>query len=165
MHTCMTYTTQKSPWGKTFKYFQHLLLFSCWVMSDSLHPHGLLHSRLPCPSLSPAVCSNSYPLSWWCYLAISSSATLYSSCLQSFPASGSFPMSQLSASGGQSTGTSASVSVLLMNIQVLISFRTDWYIYFKILWSSITRGKSLCLWKYILFHTRVPNLRGEMGIK
>ena len=127
--------------------------------------HGLQHTRLPCPSLSPAVCSNSYPLSWWCCLAISSSAALCSSFLQSFPASRSFPMSQLSASGSQSTGTSASVSVLLMNIQVLISFRTDWNIYFKILWSSITRGKSLCLWKYTLFHTRVPNLREEKGIK
>ena len=86
-------------------------------MSDSLKPHGLQHIRFPCPLLSPGVCSNSYPLSWWCYLTISSSAALFSSCLQSFPALGSSPMSQLFASGGQSTGTSASASVLPMNIQ------------------------------------------------
>ena len=84
-------------------------------MSDSLWPHGLQHDRLPCPSLSPGVCSNSCPLSWWCYLTISSSATLFSFCLQSFPASGSFTMSQLFTSGGQSIGASA--SVLPMNIQ------------------------------------------------
>ena len=71
------------------------------VMSDSLRPHGRQHARLPCPSLSPGVCSNSCPLSQWWYLTISSSAALYF-CLQSFPASGSFPMSWLFASGGQS---------------------------------------------------------------
>ena len=85
-------------------------------MSDTLQPHGLQHTRLPCPSLSPRVCSNSCPLSEWCYLTISSSATLFSFCLQSFPASGSFPVSQLSASGGQSIGASASASIFLMNI-------------------------------------------------
>ena len=65
-------------------------------------PHGLQHARLPCPSLSPRVCSNSCPLSWWCHATISSSVVPVSSCLQSFPASGSFPMSWLFASGGQS---------------------------------------------------------------
>ena len=84
-------------------------------MSNSLQPHGLQHARLPCASPSPRICSNSCPLSWWCYLTISSSAALFSFCLQSFPASGSFPMSQLFASGGQSIGTSA--SVLPRNIQ------------------------------------------------
>ena len=73
--------------------------------------------RLPCLSLSPRVCSSSCPLSWWCYLTISSSATLFSFCLQSFPASGYFPLSQLFASGGQSIGASTSASVLPMNIQ------------------------------------------------
>ena len=73
--------------------------------------------RLPCPSLSPGVCSNSCPLSRWCHPTISSCVTLFSSCLQSFPASGSFPVSQLLASGGQSIETSASASVLPMNIQ------------------------------------------------
>ena len=79
-----------------------LLLFIRSVVSDSLWPHGLQHARLPCSTLSPGVCSNSCPLSWWCHLTISSSATLFSYCLWSFPASGSFPMSQLLTSGGQS---------------------------------------------------------------
>ena len=93
-------------------------------MSDSLWPHGLQHDRLPCPSLSPGVCSNSCPLSWWCYLTISSSATLFSFCLQSFPASGSFTMSQLFTSGGQNIGASASASasVLTMDYSGMISF-------------------------------------------
>ena len=86
-------------------------------MSDSLWPHGLQHARLPCPSLSPEVCLNSCPWSWWCHPTISSSVTLFSSCSQSFPASGSFPVSWIFASGAQSTGASASVSVLPMNIQ------------------------------------------------
>ena len=83
-------------------------------MSDSLQPHGLQHTRLPCPSLSPRVCSNSCPLSWWCHPTVSSSATPFP-CTQSCPASGSFPMSQLFTSGDQSIRTSA--SVLPMNIQ------------------------------------------------
>ena len=78
------------------------LLFSCSVVSDFLRCCGLQHARLPCPSPSPRVCSNSCPLSWWCHPTISSSVTLFSSCLQSFPALGSFPMSWLFASGGQS---------------------------------------------------------------
>ena len=86
-------------------------------MSNSLWPHGLQHSRLPCPPLSPSVCSNSCPLSQWCYLTISSSAAPFSFCLQSFPASESFPMSQLLASGSQSIGTSASATDLSMKIQ------------------------------------------------
>ena len=86
-------------------------------MSDSLWPYGLQQNRLPWPSLSPGVCSNSYPLSWWCHPTISSSVTPFSSCPQSFPASGSFPMSRLFASGGQSIGASASSSVLPMDIQ------------------------------------------------
>ena len=84
-------------------------------VSDSLWPHGLQHARLPCPSLSPRVCSNSCPLSWWCHPAILSSVAHFS-CLQSILASGSFPVSQLFASGGQSIGTSASASVLPMII-------------------------------------------------
>ena len=85
-------------------------------MSDSLRPHGREHARLPCPSLSPRVCSDSCPLSRWCYPTISSSVIPFSSCLQSFPAS-AFPMSRFLASGGPSIGASASVSVLPMNIQ------------------------------------------------
>ena len=87
----------------------------CFV-SDSLQPHGLQHARLPCPSLSPRVCPNSYLLSQWCHPAISSSSVPpISFCLQSFPASGPFPMRQFFTSGGQSTGASA--SVLPMNIK------------------------------------------------
>ena len=88
--------------------------FSCSVVSDSLWPRGRQHARLPCPSPTPGACSNSCPLSWWCHPTISSSVALFSSCLQSFPASGSFPMSQFFASGGQSIGVSASASVLPM---------------------------------------------------
>ena len=86
-------------------------------MCDFLQPHGLQHISLLCPPLSPGVCSNSCSLSWWHYLTISSSATPFSFCLQSFPASGSFPISCLFTSGGQSIRASASASVLPMNIQ------------------------------------------------
>ena len=75
--------------------FRRLLLFSCYVVSDSLQPHGLQHARLLCPSLSPRVCSNSCPLNWWCQSTISSSVAPFPSCPQSFPASGSFPISLL----------------------------------------------------------------------
>ena len=92
------------------------------MVFNSLWPHGLQHTRLPCPSSSPRLCSNSCPLSRWCHPTISSPVVPFS-CLQSFPASGSFPMSQFFASGGQSIGASA--SVLLMNSQGLISFRID----------------------------------------
>ena len=91
--------------------------FSCSVLSDFLQPHGLQHTRPPCPSLTPRACSNSCPSSWWCHPTISSSVIPFSSCLQSFPASGSFPMSQFFISSGQSIGASASASVLPMNIQ------------------------------------------------
>ena len=83
----------------------------------TLPPHGLQHARLPCPSPTPGACSNSCPSTWGCHPTISSSVVPFSSCLQSFPASASFPMSQFFTSGGQSIGASASASVLLMNIQ------------------------------------------------
>ena len=92
-------------------------VLSCSVVSDSLQPHELQHARLLCPSLSPWVCPYSCPLSQWCHPAISSSVASFSSCPQSFSASGSFPMSWLFAWGGQSIGVSASKSVLSMNIQ------------------------------------------------
>ena len=91
--------------------------FSCSVVSDSLWPQELQHSRPTCPSPTPKVYPNSCPLSQWCYLTISSSIIPFSSCLQSFPASGSFQMTQLFAWGGQSIGVSASTSVLPMNTQ------------------------------------------------
>ena len=86
-------------------------------MSDSLWPHGLQHTWLPCPSPSPRVCSNSGPLSQWCHSTISSSVASFVSCPQYFPASGSSPKSQLFTSGGQSTGASASASALSVNTQ------------------------------------------------
>ena len=100
-----------------YKCSKGLLLFSHLVMSDSLWLHGLQHNRFPIPSPSPGACSNSCPLNQWCHTTISSSIGPFSSCLQSFPASGSFPMSQLFTSGGPSTGASASTSVLPKNIQ------------------------------------------------
>ena len=91
--------------------------FNCSVVYDSLRPHGLQHTTPPCPSPIPRVYSNSSPLNWWCHPTISSSVVPFSSCPQFFPASGSFQMSQLFASGGQSIKVSASTSVLPMNIQ------------------------------------------------
>ena len=89
--------------------------FICSVVSDSLRPHELQHARPPCPSPTPGVHPNPRPSSRWCHPAISSSVVPFSSCHQSFPASGSFQTSQLFASGGQSIGVSASTSVLPMN--------------------------------------------------
>ena len=91
--------------------------FSHLVVSDSLRPHESQHARPPCPSPTPGVHSNSCPSSWWCHPAISSSVIPFSSCPQSLPASGSFPMNQLFAWGGQSIGVSALASVLPMNTQ------------------------------------------------
>ena len=91
--------------------------FSHSVMSNSLRPHGLQQTRLPCPSPTPRACSNSCPLSQWCHPTISLSVVPFSSHLQSFPASGSFPISPFFSSGGQSNRVSASASVLPMNIQ------------------------------------------------
>ena len=109
---------EREVWGEQVRDARLLwLLFSPSVVSDSLQRHRLLHTRLPCPSLSSRSCSNSCPLSRWCHPTISASIDPFSSCLQSFPASGSFPKSQLFASGGPSIGASASTSVLPMNIQ------------------------------------------------
>ena len=96
------------------------VMLSHSVMSNSLQRHGLQHARLPCPSPNSRACLNSCPLSWWCHPNISFSIVPFSSHLQSFPASGSFQMSQFFASGGQSIEVSASASVLPMNIQ-------DWF--------------------------------------
>ena len=94
--------------------------FSCSVMSDSLWPHGLQHARPSCPSPTPRAYSNSHPLHQWCHPTISSSVVPFSSHLQSFPASRSFPMSQFFTSGGQSIGVSVSESVFSVNTQ-------DWF--------------------------------------
>ena len=98
-------------------YHTNSVKFSCSVMSDSLPSHGMQHTRLPYPSPTSGACSNSCPSSQWCHPIISSSVVPFSSFLRSFPASGSFPMSQFFASGGQSIGVSASASVLPVNIQ------------------------------------------------
>ena len=100
-------------------YFFRKFQFSS-VVSNSLQPHGLQHTRPPCPSPTPGVYSNSCPSSRWCRPTISSSVVPFSSCFQSFPASGSFPMSRFFVSGGQSIGVSTSAWVLPMNIQ-------DWF--------------------------------------
>ena len=99
----------------------NIVHFSCSVMSNSLWPHGLQRARLPCPSPAPGACSNSCPLNWWCHPTISSSVIPFFSCPQSFPASGSFPMSQFFTPGGQHIGASASASVLPVNIH-------DWFL-------------------------------------
>ena len=117
------HTSEVGKYNKRTNYISNIpgnsesVEFSHSVMSDSLRPHGLQHSRHPCPSPTSRACSNSCPLSWWCHPVISSSVIPFSSCPQSFPASRCFPMSQF-IYGGQSIG--ASVSVLPMNIQ-------DWF--------------------------------------
>ena len=108
---------QANDGGSTEKpllYLGMLSLFSCPVVPDSLRPLGLQHTRLPCPSPSPRVCSSSCPLHQWCSPTISSSDALFSFCPQSFPESGTFPVSRLFESGDQNTGASASASVLPM---------------------------------------------------
>ena len=112
------------PWGRVLGAPQGIYISISSVQalsrSHSLQPHGQQHARPPCPSPTSGVYSNSCPLSQWCHPIISSSVVPFSSCLQSFPASGSFQMSQFFTSSGQTTGVSASASVLLMNIQ-------DWF--------------------------------------
>ena len=98
-------------------FFHYSVQFSCSLVSDSLRPHELQHTRPPCPSPSPRVHSNSRPSSRWCHPTISSSVVPFSSCPQSLPASESFPMSQVFAWGGQSTGVSALASFLPKNTQ------------------------------------------------
>ena len=112
---CLDKASNEPPILRCFQ----TMLFSCSVVSNSLQPHGLQHTRFPCPLPFPWACLNSCPLSQWCYRTISSSVP-FSSCPQSFPASGSFLMSLLFVSSGQSVGASVSASVLPMNIQ-------DWF--------------------------------------
>ena len=122
--------------------------FSCSV-SDSLWPHGLQYIRPPCSLTTPGVYSNSCPLSW-CHPTISSSVIRFSSCLQSFPASGSFQMSQFFTSGGQSIGLSASASILPMNIQ-------DWFPLGWIGWISL-QSKGL---SRVFSNTTVQNINSS----
>ena len=111
---------QKKWYKWTYIQEQKSFQFSRSVLSDSLWPHGLQHARPPCPSPTPRVYSSSCLLSWWCHPTISSSIIPFSSCLQSCPASESFQMCQFFTLGSQSTGVSASASVLPLNIQ-------DWF--------------------------------------
>ena len=116
----------------------------------TLWPHGLQHPRLPYPSLSLGVCSNSCPFSWGCHPTISSSVVPFSSCPPSSPASGSFPVSWLSASGGQSIGPSASTSVILMNIQSW--FPLGWPGWISFLSQGLSRVFSnTTVWKHQFF--------------
>ena len=119
---CFLFSAQESKQNRFYWTFSTLKShqFSHSVVSDSLRPYEPQHARPPCPSPAPGVYPNSCPLSRWCHLTISCSVVSFSSCLQSFPTSGSFKMSQLFASGGQSIGVSASKSVLPMNTE-------DWF--------------------------------------
>ena len=119
---------QSEPPGKPMN--KALVQFSYLVLPNSLRPHGLQHASPPCPSPTPRVYSNSCPLSQWCHPAISSSVIPFSSHLQSFPTTGSFPVSQFFASGGQSIGASASASVLPMTVQ-------DWFLLGLTCWISL----------------------------
>ena len=114
-HIWLSDPTYCRMWG-SFAFHYLPVQFSHSAVTDSLWPHGLQHARPPCPSPTPWACSNSCPSSWWCHQTISSSVVPFS-CLQSFPASGSFPMSQYFVSGGQSIGVSASASVLPVDVQ------------------------------------------------
>ena len=113
LYTYLAFAWKSIHFGPQFSSIQ----FSLSVMSDSLRPLELQHARPPCPSPTPGVYSNSCPSSRWCHPAISSSVIPFSSCPQSLPTSGSFPMSQLFSWGGRSIGVSASASVLPMNTQ------------------------------------------------
>ena len=140
-----------------------LLLFSCSVISDSLQPHGLQHSRLPHPSLSPRICSNSCPSRWWYHPTISSFVTSYSSCPQSFPASGSFPMSQFFASGGRRIGASALASVLPMSIRGRFPLGLTGLI--SLLSKRLSRVfSSTTIWKHQFFSTQ-PSLWANSHIQ
>ena len=115
--TCNYFITYKIKYMRRIVWFSSVLFNSVTQSCPTLWPHGLQHTRLPCLSPAPRACSNSRPSSRWCHPTILSSIIPFSSCLQSFLASESFPMSQFFASNGQSIGVSASASALPMNIQ------------------------------------------------
>ena len=118
-------------------------------MSDSLQPHGMQNTRPPCPSPTPGACSNSYPSRKWCHPTISSSVVRFSSCRQYFPASGSFPMSQFFASGGQSIGVSAPASVLPKDIQDW--FPLGWTCWISLLSKGLLRVFNITVQKHQFF--------------
>ena len=133
-----------------------------FVCSYSLRPRGLQLARFPCPSLSLRVCSNSWPLTQWCHPTISSSVPSFSPCPQSFPASGSFPVSQIFASGGQSIGASTSASVHPMNIQDW--FPLGWTGWISLLSEGLLRIFSSTTWKHQSF-TAQPSLWSNSHIR
>ena len=133
-------------------------------MSDSMWPHGLHHARLLCPRLSPRFCSNSCPLSPWCYLTISSSVTPFSSWLQSFSASASFPRSLLFPSSGQSIGPSQYQS--FDEYSRLISFRIYWFDLLAVQWTlkSLLQHRNLkasIIWYSAFFMVQLPMTNGK----
>ena len=136
------FPTPLSPPHKTANFYFSSVQFSHSVVSDSSWPHGPQHTRPPCPLPTPRACSNSGLLSRWCHPIISSSVVPFSSCPQSFPASGSIQMSQLFVSGGQSIGVSASTSVLPINTQ-------DWS---PLGWTGWISLQSKGLFKSLLQH-------------
>ena len=134
-------------------------------MSDSLHPHGLQHSRLPCPSPTPRACSNSCPSSLWCHPTISSFVIPFSSCLQSVPTAGSFSRTQFLASGDQSIGVSASASFLSMNTQNWFPLGlTGWITLqskgFSRVFSNTTvqKDQSMTVYNKVIVKTHVTNV-------
>ena len=149
-----------SPQRKTLVYVYRDPCYA--VMSDSLSSHGPKHPGLPCLPLSPEVCSNSYPLSRWCHPTLLFSVVPFSSCLQSFPVSGSFPMSQLFTSGCKSIGASASASILPMNVQGWLPLGLTGLI------SLQSKGLSkvfsnITVWKHQFFSAE-PSLRSNSHI-
>ena len=140
----------------TFTFGRILILssvqFSHSVVSDSLQLHGPQHTSPPCPSATPGACSNWCPLSQWCHPTISSSVVPFSSCRQSFPASGSFPVSRFFASGGQSIGPSASALVLPMNIQDWFPLGLTGLIFLQS--KELSRVFSSTIWKHHFFGTK-----------
>ena len=126
-------------------------MFSWSVMSDSLRPHGLQHARPPCPSPTPGVYSNSYSLTRWQHPTISSSVVPFSSCLQSLPALGSFPMSQFFKRGCQSVGVSPSASVLPISVQ-------DWFPCFSLL-TFYKKNHTIFQWEISIKYPKIyPNI-------
>ena len=162
----------RAQWFSSVQSLSHVRLFvTPWtavrsVMSDSLWPHGLQYAKLPCPSPTPGAYSNSRPLSRWCHPTISSSVVPFSSCPQSFPASGSFEGRQFFASGGQSTGASASASVPSSECSGLISFRMDWFDLLAVQGTlknllQLYSSKNWCFWVVVLEKTLQSPLDSE----
>ena len=136
--------------------------FSCSVLSDSLRPHGLQHARPPCPSPAPGVYPDSRPLSRWCHPTISSPVIPFSSCLQSFPASESFPVSRFFTSGGQSIGVSALTSVVPMNIQGWFPLRWTGWISLQSKWllrvfsnTTVQKHQFFSTWLSLWFNSHI----------